>query len=255
MSREAGASVARRAWLRAMLWGAGGLSLLPGCTRGGPLVTCYKPAVPTGGTGGPSASTLARWRELGRIWRELSVHMRGKYELEEGEEKLKALEAETTNALAALPASRELRTLFEERIAHVRRGRYVLATCYETVPWSSAAPRGRVEEQMTELRRLQQEGKLTPEAAGKAARVVAVQAEYMAQLNAAEPAEGPVDHDRLRKLWERYEAGGIVPSNEAAAAGRGVVEFEVDDLGMLAGEPTEDELPKPAAPEEAEEHP
>jgi hypothetical protein len=233
MSREDGASVARRAWLRAVLWGAGGLSLLPGCSRGGPIVTCYKPAIPTGQTGGTSGSTLARWRELGRIWRELSVHLRGKYELEEGEEKLKALEAETTNALAALPASRELRTLFEERIAHVRRSRYVMATCYEMAPWNSAAPRGKVEEQMTALHRLEEEGKLTPEAAGKAARVVAVQAEYMTQLNAAEPTDGEADYEQVRKLWERYRDGGTVPGEGAIAAGRDVVEFEVDDPDLL----------------------
>jgi hypothetical protein len=169
---------------------------------------------------------------LGRIWRELSAHARGKYEREDGEERLKALEAEANNALAALPAWPELRALFEERLAHVRRSRYVMATCYEPTPWGPMMPRGRVEQQMTELRRLVDEGKVTRDAAEKAARKVAVEAEYMTQLGALETGnEEP--WAKQEALWERYRDGKIVAGEGAQRAGRRVVEFEVDTVGLL----------------------
>jgi len=174
---------------------------------------------------------------LGSIWRELSAHSRGKYEREEGEEKLKALEVEMAHALSALPASAELRTIFEERAAHVQRTRYVMATCYEPMLPSPAEPRERVEEQMSELRRLQDEGKLTREAAGKAARALAVQAQYMTGLRDAEAAGPQGASDRAFALWDTYRAGALVPGDDAQDAGRHVVELEVGKPGLLTEEP------------------
>jgi hypothetical protein len=233
MSREDGPSLARRALLRAVLWAAGGLPLIGGA--GCPAMTCYKPAQPLPPEGPSTSANLARWRRLGRLWRALGDHARGKYDPSEGELKLKALEAELNNALAALLASRELRTLFEERVEHVRDSRYRLATCYKQASWSPMGPRSKVEEQMEEVRRLQAEGKLTKAAAEKAAQAIAAEAEYFVQLDGALPDTNATqtDYEKVNRIWQRYQAHELPPTEASQSAGRDAVEFEVDDPALL----------------------
>ncbi len=246
MSRDDGSSLARRAWLRTALWGAGALSLLPaslvGCKRKKPLPpTCYAPpatdpkSAVTGINGRPvdTGGTLACWRELGRLWRELSAHARGKYEREDGEAKLKALEPEIAEALAALPAWAELQTLFEERAAHVYRERYCLATCYSMSAWNPMRARGDVETQMTALQKLVEEGALTREAAEKAAHAVAADAEYLTRLRALDEETDPQRRDEFRPVHDQYTDGKLEPGEAAVRAGRHAVELEVDHPGLL----------------------
>ena len=244
MSRWDELPLTRKGWLRMALWGAAGLSLLPasllGCRRKLPPPTCYAPPPPDpkSVTLGMNAKpveadgVLARWAELGRIWRELSAHSRGKYEFTEGAEKLKALEAEMANALAALPAWTELRTLFEERAAHVYRERYLLATCYKMTSWNPMEARGDVEKQMTALQKLVEEGKLTKEAAGKAAQAAAADAEYLTQLRALDESSQAAMAE-FGRVEEACTAGKLKPGEGAQRAGRHVVELEVDKLGLL----------------------
>jgi len=177
-------------------------------------------------------SSLARWAELGRIWRELSAHSRGKYEREEGEEKLKALRTDMASALAELPAWTELTTLFEERAAHIHRERYFLATCYSMSAWNPMQARGDVEKQMTALQKLVEEGKLTKEASEKAAQAVAVDAEYLTQLRATYDG-GETARAAFEPVYEAYKAGKLEPGEGAERAGRHVVELEVDKPGLL----------------------
>jgi hypothetical protein len=215
------------------LWGAAGLSLLPtsltGCRR---RATASSSTTGTSGRQADGDSVLARWAELGRIWRELSVHMRGKYEFPEGERKLKTLEPEMARALAALPASRELRTLFEERLDHVRMTHYS-AACYVVIVPGPVEGREQVEEQMGDIRRLLADGTLTKETAEKAARVVAIQAQFMTQLNLTFTRHPEWGGDEEMALYSQYKAGGCVPSDAAEDAGRHVVELEADKPGLL----------------------
>jgi hypothetical protein len=239
MSREDGPSLARRTLLRAALWAAGGLSVVPGALLGckGKRLppTCYAPPPPGPKDGTTADGELGAWRELGRLWRELGVHMRGRYEFTEGTEKLKALEGEVQHALGALPASKELRTLVEERVEHVRNSQYREATCYVMVPWSPMGPRSKVEEQMEEVRRLQAEGKLTKAAAEKAAQAIAAEAEYFVQLDGALPDTNATqtDYEKVNRIWQRYQAHELPPTEASQSAGRDAVEFEVDDPALL----------------------
>jgi len=210
------------------LWGAVGLSLLPGCRRS---------------AGGPSSAT-GTWAELGRVWRELSAHSRGKYGREEGEAKLKALEADMASALAELPAWAELSTLFEERAAHIQRERYFLATCYEMSSRNPMRAREDVEKQMTALQKLVEERRLTKEAAEKAAQAVAADAEYLTQLNVMYKG-GKAARAKFEPIYEAYEAGKLKPGEGAERAGRHVVGLEVDKPGLLIDA---DEAAKESAP-------
>ncbi|MBM3472475.1 MAG: hypothetical protein FJX75_04280 [Armatimonadetes bacterium] len=244
MNRWDEVPLTRKGWLRMALWGAAGLSLLPasllGCKRKVPPPTCYAPPPPDpkSVTLGMNAKpvegdgVLARWAELGRIWRELSAHSRGKYEGKEGEKKLKALEAEMAKALTALPAWTELRRLFEERAAHVYREHYFLATCYRMAPWNPMQAQGDVEKQMTALQKLIEEGTLTKEAAEKAAQAVAADAEYLTQLRAMYDG-GEAARAKFEPVHEAYQAGKLKPGEGAERAGRHVVELEVDKPGLL----------------------
>jgi hypothetical protein len=232
-------SPTRRAMLRALLWGAGGLSLLPasllGCKSKQVPPTCYAPPPPKD-AGLAKQPVLVRWAELGAIWREMSAHARGKYEGQDGGAKLKALEAEMDNALAALRAWPELRTLFEERAAHIYREHYFLATCYEVSAWNPMQARGDVEKQMTALQKLVEEGKLTREAAEKAAQAVAVDAEYLTHLRAMDEETDPEERSRFRAIHEQYTEGKLRPGDEAVRAGRHVVEFEAEQPGLFTEE-------------------
>jgi hypothetical protein len=248
MSQWSEVPVTRRVWAGMALWGAAGLSLLPasllGCKRKEVPPTCYAPPPPdsksvtTGINAKPvvDEGALARWAELGRIWRELSAHAHGKYEGPDGGTKLQALGVEMNTALAALPAWTELRTLFQERAAHIYAERYLKASCYMTPPWTPQPPRSKVEEQMKAVDELREQGKLTKETAEKAAQVVAVQATYMAQLNEALVPDPRGNRDKLTALWESYEGGKLEAGEEAVRAGRHVVEFEAEQPGLLTEE-------------------
>ena len=251
-SRDAG-SLSRRAWARVALWGAVGVSLLPGCRRkpGDGTVTCYVPVATKGGGGGGGGSLLSRWAELGRVWRELSKHNTDPgQDREQRLAEFATLRAEMQAALDALPAWPELRLVFEERALHIDALRYSLAMCYAAGPGGSDRPRVAVEEQVAALHKLVEEGKLTEAAASKAAAVLAKQAEYYAQSDRLRDTEAAPPPDKVKALEAQHREGALKPSDAATLAGKRLVELTVDALGMLAGAPTEAELPKPDPPED-----
>ncbi|MBM3499341.1 MAG: hypothetical protein FJX74_11800, partial [Armatimonadetes bacterium] len=184
MAETQGVSFSRRAWARLAVFGAVGLSFLPGCRRKSDegVVTCYVPVVTKGGEGGEGGGSLvSRWAELGRIWRELSKHNSDPgQDREKRLAEFEALRADMEAALDALPAWPELRLMFEERAGHIDRLRYSTALCYAPMPMDTPQPRVAVEEQVAALEKLVQEGKLTKPAAAKAAAVLARQAELYA---------------------------------------------------------------------------
>jgi hypothetical protein len=236
----------RRAWARIVLLGASGLSFLPGClTRKrndgrDVTVTCYAPLPPDDPP--PSSSLLAKWARLGKVWREMSGHLKREPFDPEGEAEFKELETEMEAALDALPAWPELRGVVEQRWAHIHRRQYVAATCYEMMMGGPPPARGAVEEQVKELEQLVAEGKLTKEAAGKAAETLGVQAEYYVRLDEAEKRAGDDGPwGAWDELWKQYEAGEIVPGAPAELAGQRLAELTVDDLGLLGGQPAENE--------------
>jgi polyhydroxyalkanoate synthesis regulator phasin len=245
-----GERLTRRAALRLVIWGASGLSLLPGCllrsrqAQGGTTVTCYAPPPPPPDPDQPT-SLLGKWARLGRIWREMSVHLRGKAYDPEGEAEFNELKTAMGEALDALPASPELREVFEQRWAHIHRAHYVPATCYEMMMGGAPPARDAVEEQVKELEELVAEGKLTRETARKAAEALGVQAEYYMRLRKIEAQttddESQKQWELRTKLWEQYEADEIVPGVPAELAGKRLAELTADALGLLAGDPQENE--------------
>jgi len=246
-----GDQLTRRAWARMVLLGASGLSLLPGClTRKRPggrevTVTCYARLSPDDSP--PSGSLLAKWARLGKVWREMSAHLKRKPFDPEGEAEFKQLETEMKEALDALPAWPELRAVVEQRWAHIHRRQYVAATCYEMMVGGPPPARGAVEQQVKELEQLVGEGKLTKEAAQKAAEAIGVQAAYYVRLDQAEKQAGDDGPwEAWGELWKQYEAGEIVPGASAELAGQRLAELTVDDLGLLAGQPQEGEGLPPA---------
>ena len=97
-----------------------------------------------------------------------------------------------------------------------------------------------IEEQVKQLEQLVAEGKLTREAAQKAADVLAVDLEVLRQF--AEPPEDWEEQQELREqIDERWDAGEITPSPGSDLAGKRLAELTVDDLGLLAGPPQENE--------------
>jgi hypothetical protein len=220
-------SMTRRACLKLAIYGAAGLSLLPGRLLGG------KAEAAEGG-GSPDDSLFAKWRHLGHVWRAMSAHLRKRAYDAEGKRQFDELKTEMAKALAALPASAALRALFEERWAHIDRLRYNMATCYKMAPGGPLPARNAVEQQVKELEQLAADGKLAAEAARKAARVLAVQAEYLARLRAAQRAAGDqYPWQAWGKLYEEYQAGEIEPGPEADGAGKRVAEFTVNRLQWL----------------------
>lgn len=211
--------VTRRAWLRLAILGATGLSLVPGC----------------GGDGRPPDSLLNKWARLGRIWRDLSTHLRDQRG-DWGE-----LESRMRAALDALPASPELRLVFEERYTHIGRLLYG-PTCYlPPPPGCTPAPQFVVEDQVAHLEKLLTEGRLSERAALRAAGVLAIQAEYMVQENETEGLPWDEREPILEKLNERYCNGTLKARWTTMLAGQRLVELTVDDLGWLAGPPSPNE--------------
>jgi len=245
-----GERLTRRAWARLLIVGASGLSFLPGClTRGrgaggGVTVTCYAPPPPPDDTPG-NATLLGKWARLGKVWREMSAHLKKKAYDPQGEAEFNELKTEMAAALDALPAWPELRAVVEQRWAHVHRGHYVPATCYEPMMGGALPARNAVEEQVKALEQLVAEGKLTKEVAAKAAEALGLQAEYFIRLAGIEAETGDQDWEKRWKLegelWKGYEANEIEPGPGAALAGQRLAELTVDDLGLLAGVPEENE--------------
>jgi hypothetical protein len=87
---------------------------------------------------------------------------------------------------------------------------------------------------------------------------LAKQAELHVQSHRLQEAAGGGDYmEDLQALNKQYLDGKLTPSGPAKLAGERLVELTVDDLGLLAGQPTEEELHKPAAatePEKQEQH-
>jgi hypothetical protein len=229
-----------------------------------PTTTCYAPPPPDPKSVTPGTSAkpvegdgvLARWAELGRTWRAMGKLAKGeRADFDRDEPKFRKLQEAMDKALDGLNASPELRILCQERaqqIFHYELG--AMVTCY--MGGSMGGPV--VEDvfaQGQELERLVDEGRLTRAVAEKAAHRFAVDAELMVQSNRAwdrarqSGTYKPTVSDELGRKWK---AGTLKPNPAADLAGKRAVELAVDGLGMLAGPPTEDELPKPK-PKPAEE--
>jgi len=261
------------------LWAAAGVSLLPASLLGGGRgrlgARCEASPAPEADAEA-GASLLARWAELGRIWREWSAAANVRYppsDHDQLEQRKNELWKETDAALDALPAWPELRVLFNERALHIggheMTAPYVI-TCYVSVGPTYEGVGQAVFRQAKEVEKLAAEGKLTRRAAERASRRLAAQAEYRLRAEEAwEKANPPeryaeaeaadtddiealLDWREVNRVKEVYKAGRLRPSASAELAGRRVVELIADDLGMLAGEPSEDELPKPEPADEAE---
>jgi len=235
MSEQDHMSVTRRAFARLLVSGAAGLSLFAGCRP--PLVTCYKPAMPT--TAQAGGTPLQRWARIGEIWREITAHKRGDAEAwADPEARFKELRTEMHAALDDLPAWPELRYTFGERWQHVQLSAYPTATCYDLAGGGPIAAREKVEEQVDVLSELVAGDTLTEEAAGKAAAVLAVQAEFMAR-------HAEADDETRGAVVEEYDAGETEPGESATLAGKRLVELELNHLEYLAGALVENEgLPR-----------
>jgi hypothetical protein len=211
----------RRAYLRLTILAATGLSLFPGCRTGGGS---------GGGTGDAARTPLEKWARLGQIWRDMTAHLKQQRGAEgKAKAAFEKLKRDTGEALDAVSASPELRELFETRWAHISRVRYIHATCYAPLPPGTPQPQFEIEKQVEQLEKLVADGKLTKKTAAKAARVLAVQAQY---LVAGTPTQ---------ELREEYNAGTLKPGADAKLAGKRVAEITADQLGLLAGPPKENE--------------
>ena len=236
-----GERLTRRAWARLFILGASGLSFLPGC------LLSRRPAHGDDGAGADAVEDplLAKWARLGKVWREMSAHLKRKAYDPKGEAEFNELKTEMAEAFDALPAWPELRAVVEQRWAHIHRGHYFPATCYEPMMGGALPARGAVEEQVKQLEQLVAKGKLTKEAATKAAEALGVQAEYFLRLDGIEAEIGDEDWEKRwqleGELWKEYEANEIEPGSGAELAGRRLAELTVDDLGLLAGVPEENE--------------
>ena len=220
-------SLSRRAFARLVVTGAAGLSLLP-----------FRRASAAG------VPLLKRWARLGRIWREMSAHWRNERgEREEAQKAFDELKDEMAEALDALPASPELRTLFEQRHFHIRRSRYFMATCYRMAPAGnlSQRSRGEIEKQVQELEALAADGTLSKETMQKAAEAMAAPTEYLTQSRKlyAENEERPWKD--IQALALSFQKGELEAGQEATLAAERGAELSTDRLGELAGKPDEGE--------------
>jgi hypothetical protein len=156
-----------------VLWGAVGLSLLPSCRGRGSATKASRPQ---------------GWAGLGQIWREMgSFRPRGEVDLRKWPA-LKQLRRDMEETLDAVSASPELRAAVEGRWDWINTPyaaedelRRTRRTCYLLARIGTELSGPAIEEQVEELSALQAEGKLTKEAARKAAAALALQAEYLAR--------------------------------------------------------------------------
>ena len=213
-------SFSRRAFARVTIAGAAGLALLPkGLLADGDLA--------------------AEWAELGRIWREMSMHRRGdtRHTSKTGEAIFKGIKEKMLEALDAVDPSPELRALFEERWYHVWRSRYFMATCYKMSIEGSAAMRARgdVEKQVQELEALAEEGNISEKTLKRAAKAMAPAAEYLSTAREvwAEEEPAPQARENLHRLARRYMDGELKPGEDAQRAGARGAELTVDQAGDI----------------------
>ena len=188
-------------------------------------------------------SVLEKWATLGRIWREMSAHWRRERgEREEAEKAFDTVKAEMSEALKALPASEELRALFEERHAHIHRSRYFMATCYAVsiAGGMTMQARANIEKQVSDLHELAQEGKLSPETLRKAAEAMAAPTEYLTQSRRLYAENEETPWKDIQALALRFQKGALEAGDGATLAAERGAELTVDRLGELAGEPDED---------------
>jgi len=255
-------NVTRRACLRLAILAATGLAFLPACSRSRGTVTAagttssapatMPPASTASAAETGGGSLLDRWARLGRIWRAMSAQLRvppgGQAAARQAFEGLKA---DMAAALDALPASPALRALFEERWQHIFMLQYG-GMCYGPPgPGAPVFAMGHVEQQVEELNHLVAQGRLTRAAGVKAARTLAVQAEYLTRgREANEDAHRGQTFLKLKVIGDAYQAGKITPSAASGLAGQRVTELTADKLGMLAGPPKENEGEK--APEQGD---
>lgn len=253
-----GGRLTRRAWARLFIVGATGLALLPGCRAGQGA-----PVPQSGGTDAPPddppdpvstpgpvsdpGSPIERWARLGRVWRALNALSRSERYGRKTQEELARAKAEMVQGLDALPAWPELRVMLEERAEYVEFEigmREAVAhgiTCYEMMFDIGQVIEPDVAKQVNELRKLVDEGKLSQGTAEKAAEALATQAEVLRKAGSLEGLPGEERYETEMKLWEDYREGRIEASAGAQLAGKRLAELTVDDLGLLAGEPEENE--------------
>lgn len=235
MSEDREGNLTRRMFARLAVWGAVGLSLTGGCRKNAslpPSTACYAPPPPPGSSG----ALFGNWARLGGVWRELTAHSQGATDKwDDPGARFEELRTEMDTALDDLPAWPELRVVFEERWQHVWSYRHTPATCYDPAG-SLVSARFVVEEQVDVLAELVEQDTLTKEAAGKAAAVLAVQAEFMARYHEAqETAEDGNQREAVEPVVEEYDAGETVAGEEAHLAGERLAELTVDKLEWLAG--------------------
>jgi hypothetical protein len=136
--------------------------------------------------------------------------------------------------LADASVGPELRSLFEAHAAEAqaavrRRHTHIVAWSDDPGPYGVPRPRSEVEAEVRSLEALAAGGRLTREAALKAARSLAVQAEYMVQARA--PGAD------VQKLNAAFTAHTLQPGSAADLAGKRAVELTVDRLGWLTESP------------------
>lgn len=235
----------RRGFTRLALWGAVGLSFLPGCRKGGPQ------AHPSLETADPSL--VEKWARVGRLWRELnSLSTKSPKGSKRSKRSIDEVGADLDSALADLPAWPELKELVFYRKTHIN--------CDETdeppscYVWSGGGPPERqgqdVSEPINELRNLVAEGKLTRRTAKKAAARMASVAELGHRARRERDEDGDVPRGAWRGIAAEYESGTLEASPPSTLAGERIVEITVDNLGWLAGTPRRDEGMPPETEEE-----
>jgi len=249
MDTESGVSrLTRRAWLRLLLWGAGGLAVLAGCTSRRSAPQAWRRP-----SGRPDRHEplLTKWARLGWLWAELRAYEKGQRGGPLAITKpMQALWGELEAALDALPAGPELRGVFEHRwnyVAHYGAGGNW--TCYTMGSIMTGTELGRVTaNQVSELERLVSAGQLNEAAARAAARVLGGQAELVVgrRLLFRKGEKPPPDPEaefrrRSEALVRRCAAGEVVPAGAARLAGERLVELTVHKLGWLAGAPKDGE--------------
>ncbi len=235
MNNEERTPLTRRVFARLTIMGAVGLSFLPG--RAGKLVAqATRSGVPGPIPDSPLATTMGKWAELGRVWRELCSHSRDGGRDREGFE---ALKPSIAGALDAVQASPELREAFDDHYSHIQRGKYSMAMCYSAaMPSTKRDVRRSIERQVRELERLVADEKLTREAGEAAAAVIARDVET--RLRAKEIwSRSPGHYDReIHKesveLHEFYRSGDVEPREAVREASRILADLTVDDIGSLS---------------------
>jgi hypothetical protein len=199
-------------------------------------------------TGGADRGVLAQWAELGRIFRAMGRLAKGAAtDHDAADPRFQKLRQEMGDLLDRMEASPELRALCVERSRHIFHNELgAVLTCYAYSGPVFPEVGKDVFTRAKELERLVAEGRLTDDAARKAARYLAIDAEYATgacKVARRADNETPWDDATVERIHREYDEQQLRPAADAVLAGNRVVEMATDQLGMLA------ELP--AAPEAA----